>query len=148
MNDPLILLVEDNPDDEELTRLALAKCGIAHDLMVCRDGAAALAWLFEGVAGFDPASRPKVILLDLKLPKVEGLDVLRRLRRDLRTKLIPVVVLTTSLEERDVVASYGAGANCYIRKPVDFDQFAEVIRHIARFWLALNEGPIHPRRNG
>lgn len=143
-----ILLVEDNPDDEELTRLALQKAGIVHELVVARDGAEALDYLFAtGVhAGRDLRCQPAVILLDLKLPKVDGLEVLRQLRADPRTQLIPVVVLSTSREDQDIATSYLQGANSYIRKPVDFDRFIEVMQLAGRFWLAINEGPIHPRR--
>lgn len=150
MNERLLLLVEDNPDDEELTHLALQRAGIAHLLAVARDGAEALDFLFGtgAHAGRDPGHQPAVILLDLKLPKVDGLEVLRRLRADTRTQLIPVVVLSTSREEQDIANSYRLGANSYIRKPVDFDQFTEVMQQVGRFWLGINEGPLHLRREG
>jgi len=136
-----------NPDDEELTRLALQRTGIGHRLAVARDGAEALDFLFgEGAhAGRDARQRPAVILLDLKLPKVDGLEVLRRLRADPRTRFTPVVMLSTSREEHDITASCRAGANSYIRKPVDFDQFIVVMQHVGRFWLCINEDPVYPQ---
>lgn len=143
MNGRLILLVEDNPDDEELTRLALCRAGLDHTLTVVRDGAEALDYLFGtgSQAGRDLSEPPAVILLDLKLPKVDGLEVLRRLRADARTRLIPVVVLSTSREQQDIATSYLLGANSYVRKPVDFDRFADVMLQVGRFWLTINEGP-------
>jgi len=136
-----ILLVEDNPDDEELTRLALAKNNIANNLYVVRDGAEAIEYLFcRGAhAGRNPADLPTVILLDLKLPKVDGLEVLKQLRADARTCLIPTVILTSSKEEQDVITGYRLGANSYIRKPVDFDQFVDAVRQLGLYWLVLNE---------
>lgn len=143
MNGRLILLVEDNPDDEELTRLALCRAGVEHTLTVVRDGAEALDYLFGtgSHAGRNAGEPPAVILLDLKLPKVDGLEVLRRVRADARTRLIPVVVLSTSREQQDIATSYLLGANSYVRKPVDFDRFTDVMLQVGRFWLTINEGP-------
>ncbi len=143
MTTKYILLIEDNPNDEKLTLRALDKNNIANEVVVMRDGAEALDYLF-GVgahAGRDTDQKPAVVLLDLKLPKVDGLQVLRRLREDNRTKLLPVVVMTSSREERDLVESYSLGANSYIRKPVDFNQFSEAIRQLGLYWLVLNEIP-------
>ncbi|UCH52866.1 MAG: response regulator [Pseudomonadota bacterium] len=139
----VILLVEDNPDDEVLTRRALKKNDIPNEVVVARDGAEALDFLFGSGAhaGRDVAKPPQLVLLDLKLPKIDGLEVLRRLRADARTRLQPVVILTTSNEERDVVASYELGANSYIRKPVDFEQFMEAVRQLGTYWLVLNVPP-------
>ncbi|HHH35878.1 MAG TPA: response regulator [Gammaproteobacteria bacterium] len=141
MKNKTILLVEDNPDDEALTLRALKRNHIANEVVVTRDGAEALDYLFgEGkFAGRDPAQRPEVILLDLKLPKMDGLEVLKRLRADNRTRRIPVVILTTSSEEQDIAASYDLGANSYIRKPVDFRQFTEAVRQLGLYWLLFNE---------
>jgi two-component system response regulator len=138
-----ILLVEDNPDDEMLTIRALKKNNILNEVIVVRDGAQALDYLFaEGeYAGRDLDVRPEVILLDLKLPKISGLEVLKRIKSDDRTKLLPVVVLTTSTEEQDLISSYEFGANSYIRKPVDFDQFIRAIGQLGLYWLVLNEAP-------
>ncbi len=138
-----ILLVEDNPDDEELTRLALSKNNIINAFHVAHDGAEALDFLFcrGAYAKRDPADLPTLVLLDLKLPKVEGLEVLRQLRADERTRLMPVVILTSSKEEQDLVNGYRYGANSYIRKPVDFDQFVEAVRQLGLYWLILNEPP-------
>lgn len=143
MPDKQILLVEDNADDEVLTLRALKKSNILNEVIVARDGAEALEYLHcKGrFASRDPAERPQVILLDLNLPKVSGLEVLRRLRADPRTKLLPVVVLTSSKEDEDVLASYNLGANAYVRKPVDFGEFAHAIKHLGLFWLILNEPP-------
>ena len=132
----LILLVEDDPDHELLTIRALKKSNIANDVHVARDGAEAIELLF----GPTPI-KPQVILLDLKLPKVEGLEVLRRIRETPATKMLPVVVLTSSDEERDVVRSYQLGVNSYIRKPVNFNDFAEATRQLGMYWLVLNECP-------
>ncbi len=132
----LILLVEDDPDHELLTIRALKKSNIANDVRVARDGAEAIDLLF----GPEPL-KPQVILLDLKLPKVEGLEVLRRIREDVNTRMLPVVVLTSSDEERDVVRSYQLGVNSYIRKPVNFNDFAEATRQLGMYWLVLNECP-------
>jgi len=139
----MILLVEDNPDDEALTVRALKKNKIANNLAIVRDGAEALDFLFftGAYAERDPQEIPEVILLDLKLPKVDGLEVLRRIRADERTRLLPVVVLTSSKEEQDLIKSYKLGANSYVRKPVDFSQFVEAIRQLGMYWLVLNEAP-------
>lgn len=133
--------MEDNPDDEELTRLALEKNNIANIVHVARDGAEALDYLFcRGAhAGRNPVALPSVILLDLKLPKVDGLEVLRQLRADERTRLVPTVILTSSKEEQDIVTGYRLGANSYIRKPVNFDQFVDAVRQLGLYWLVLNE---------
>ncbi len=139
----VILLVEDNPDDEALTLRALNKNNIKNDVVVARDGAEALEYLFGTgkYAGRDTALVPQVVLLDLKLPKIEGLEVLRRVRADERTKLLPVVILTSSNEDQDRIAGYGLGANSYVRKPVDFSQFLDAARHLGLYWLVLNEPP-------
>ncbi len=143
MNEKTILLVEDNPNDEELTLRALKKNNILNPVTIVRDGAEALDYLFcQGVyAGRDARLQPAVTLLDLKLPKIDGLEVLKRLRTDARTRLLPVVILTSSKEEQDLVSSYDLGANSYIRKPVDFIQFMEAIRHVGLYWLMMNEPP-------
>lgn len=143
MSDKTILLVEDNPDDEALTLRALKKNNILNPVMIVRDGAEALDYLFcQGAfAGRDASPAPAVILLDLKLPKVDGLEVLKRLRADARTRLLPVVILTSSKEEQDVLSGYSLGANSYIRKPVDFTQFMEAIRQVGLYWLMMNEPP-------
>ena len=139
----IILLVEDNPDDEALTIRALKKNNILNEVVVARDGVEALDFLFaEGThAGRDISNQPQVILLDLKLPKLDGLEVLKRIREDQRTSLLPVVILTTSNEERDVINSYELGANSFIRKPVDFEQFIEAVRQLGLYWLVLNHAP-------
>jgi two-component system, response regulator len=146
VKEKIILLVEDNPDDVALTLRALRKNNIANEVVVAHDGVEALDYLFgTGMyAGRDASVLPQVVLLDLKLPKVDGLEVLGRLRADARTKLLPVVVLTTSKEDRDLTESYSLGANSYIRKPVEFDSFSEAVRQLGIYWLLLNEGP--PRR--
>ena len=138
-----ILLVEDNADDEALTRRALRKNNIGNELVVARDGVEALDFLFGTgeYEGRDLTRMPQVILLDLKLPKVDGLEVLRRLREDTRTRLLPVVILTSSREQQDLMDGYGLGANSYIRKPVDFAQFVEAVRQLGLYWLVLNETP-------
>jgi len=138
----VILLVEDNPDDEALTLRAFRRNNVRNPIVVVRDGAEALEWLFrEGAhAGRDPAD-PQVVLLDLKLPKVDGLEVLRRLRASDATRLLPVVILTSSKEESDVIQGYELRANSYIRKPVDFERFVEAVREIGLYWLVLNEPP-------
>ncbi len=139
----IVLLVEDNPDDEELTRMAFDSSRLLNELVVVRDGAEALDFLFiRGThADRDPEIVPQVILLDLNLPKISGLDVLRALRDDPRTSMIPVVVLTSSKEEEDVVRSYQLGANAYVRKPVDFAEFSEAATQLGVFWLLLNHPP-------
>ncbi len=138
-----ILLVEDNPDDEELTLLAFKEKKILNDIFVVRDGVEALDFLFcTGVhAGREPSEMPAVVLLDLKLPKIDGLEVLRRLRLEKRTKFLPVVILTTSKEETDLIKSYSWGANSYIRKPVEFGNFTEAVKQLGMYWLVLNEPP-------
>ena len=139
----VILLVEDNPDDELLTRRALKKNNIGNEVIVARDGVEALDYLFGTGAheGRDLSELPQVMLLDLKLPKIDGLGVLRRVRADERTRLLPVVILTSSREQQDLVDGYGCGANSYIRKPVDFAQFIEAVRQLGLYWLVLNETP-------
>ena len=142
-SDRVVLLVEDNPDDEALTRRAFRQNNIGNPLVVARDGAEALDYLFgEGdYAERDVSDLPQVVLLDLNLPKIPGLEVLRRIRDDPRTRLLPVVVLTTSKQEQDVVDGYRNGANGYVRKPVDFDEFVAAARQLGLYWLLLNEGP-------
>jgi two-component system response regulator len=141
--DKAILLVEDNPDDEALTLRALKKNNIKNEVVIAHDGAEALDYLFGTgkYAGRNTDVLPQVVLLDLKLPKVEGLEVLRRVRADKRTKLLPVVILTSSNEEQDRIDGYGLGANSYVRKPVDFNQFIDAARHLGLYWLILNEPP-------
>ena len=138
-----ILLVEDNADDEELTLRAFKKSKVLNQVEVVRDGVEALDYLFAtGVhADRDPKALPAVILLDLKLPKLGGLEVLRRVRADERTRRIPVVVLTSSNEEKDILSSYGLGANSFVRKPVDFAQFMEAAQQLGMYWLVMNEPP-------
>jgi two-component system response regulator len=137
----VILLVEDNSSDEKLTLLAFKKCGIANDVVVARDGVEALDYLFgTGIhAGRDVRELPAVVLLDLKLPRINGLEVLRRVRNDPQTKLLPVVILTSSKQDEDVMRGYSLGANAYVRKPVDFAEFAEAAKTLGLFWLLLNE---------
>lgn len=139
----IILLVEDNPDDEALTLRALKKNNILNEVVVARDGAEALDFLFATglYAGRDLNIIPQIILLDLKLPKVDGLEVLRRLRANDKTKLLPVVILTSSSEEADIINGYHLGANSYVRKPVDFAQFMEAVRQLGLYWLIINETP-------
>lgn len=143
MNQKIILLVEDNPDDEMLTLRALRKNNIGNEVIVVRDGAEALDFLFctGAYADRDFHDMPQLILLDIKLPKIDGLEVLRRIRADQRTSLLPVVMLSSSKEEQDLVEAYKGGANSYIRKPVDFTQFAESIKQLGLYWLVLNEPP-------
>ena len=143
MSDRLILLVEDNPDDEKLTVRALKKNNIVNEVAIARDGVEALDYLFGmGThAGRDVAIMPALVLLDLKLPKLSGQEVLRSIRADERTKRLPVVILTSSKEEQDLMEGYNGGANSYIRKPVDFTQFTEVVRQLGLYWLVLNEMP-------
>ncbi len=146
MENKTILLVEDDPNDEALTLRAFAKQNIKNQIVVVRDGAEALDWLFvRGAhANRDPGLIPQVILLDLNLPKVNGLEVLRAVRADPRTKRLPIVLLTSSKEDRDVIAGYDLGANSYVRKPVDFAEFAEAIRQLGLYWMVLNEpAPTH-----
>lgn len=146
----LILLVEDNPDDVELTMRALKKNRIATEVVVVRHGVEALDFLFASGAytGRNPELQPDLVLLDLKLPKVDGLEVLRRLRADGRTRLLPVVVLTLSNEEQDIQEAYRLGVNSYVRKPVDFDRFNELLQHLGRYWLDFNEAPLRRRGAG
>ena len=141
MPNKIIMLVEDNADDEALTVRALKKNNISNAIVIVRDGAQALEYLFATgtYAGRDVSEMPQLILLDLKLPKVDGLEVLRRLRADDRTRLLPVVILTSSKEERDLMEGYRLGANSYIRKPVDFVQFAEAVNQLKLYWLVLNQ---------
>jgi two-component system response regulator len=141
MNETVVLLVEDNADDEVLTLRAFKKSGIRNHVVVARDGAEALDWLFaRGAYGTrSPPTLPQLLLLDLNLPKINGLEVLLAVREHPRTKRLPVVLLTSSKEEQDVIAGYDLGANSYVRKPVDFVQFAEAIRALGLYWLVLNE---------
>jgi two-component system response regulator len=142
---PAVLLVEDNPDDEELTRRAFAACGLLNELVVARDGVEALDFLLRrGVWAARPEAGVPLVLLDLKLPKVDGHEVLRRMRADPRTNLVPVVVLTSSDEERDLVASYASGANAFVRKPVALGDFMAAVRSLGLFWLILNRPPPVP----
>jgi two-component system response regulator len=143
----IILLVEDNPSDEKLTTLAFKKCGVSNEIVVVRDGAAALDYLFGtgSHAGRDTSVLPTIVLLDLNLPKISGLEVLERLRADERTKLLPVVILTASREEEDILKGYSLGANSYVRKPVEFAAFVEAARTLGLFWLLLNEPAPVPR---
>lgn len=138
-----ILLVEDNADDEALTVRALVKNNVTNPIEVARDGAEALSWLLMTAQGA-PEGLPQLVLLDLKLPKIDGLEVLRRIRADERLRLVPVVILTSSKEDLDRLRGYGLGANSYIRKPVDFVQFTEAVRQIGMYWLLLNEPPPLP----
>lgn len=141
MSEKVILLVEDNADDEELTLRALAKSNILNRVVVARDGVEALDYLFgRGEhATRSTSDGPQVVLLDLKLPKLDGLEVLRRLRAESRTRRLPVVILTSSAEEQDIIRGYDLGANSYIRKPVDFTQFVEAVRQLGLYWLVLNQ---------
>jgi len=132
----VILLVEDNESDEKLTLRAFRNCGIANQIVVQRDGADALDWI---LAPANPL--PAIVLLDLNLPRIDGLEVLKRIRSDARTKILPVTVLTASKEQEDVIRSYSFGANAYVRKPVDFSEFAKAAQTLGLFWLLLNEGP-------
>ncbi len=140
-----ILLVEDNPDDEALTLKAFKKNNILNEVVVVRDGEAALDYLFARgeYAKRDKSVNPELILLDLKLPKIDGLEVLKIIKSDNRTQLIPVIILTSSSEEKDILKSYELYANSYIRKPVDFEQFSDAIRELGVYWLVLNETPNH-----
>lgn len=143
MNSKVILLVEDNPSDVGLTERALKKNAIFNQLVVAEDGQEGLDYLLgEGAyAGRDVSDLPVVVLLDLKLPRIGGLEVLRRIRADPRVRRVPVVILTSSKEEQDIAAGYDLGVNSYIRKPVDFNQFAEVVKQLGLYWLVINEGP-------
>jgi two-component system response regulator len=143
MAERAILLVEDNPDDEALTLRAFRKNNIKNDIVVARDGAEAIDYVFAtgAHAGRDVGDLPEVVLLDLKLPKVDGLEVLRRIREDERTRLLPVVILTSSKEEQDLAAGYRLGCNSYVRKPVNFDDFIEAVNRLGLYWLLLNEPP-------
>ena len=143
MSNKVILLVEDNPDDELLTLRALKKSGVSNEVVVAHDGVEALDYLFASgpYAGRDPSVMPQLILLDLKLPRVDGLEVLKRLRSDERTRRLPVVILTSSNEQRDMLDGYGLGANSYVRKPVDFVQFVKAVEQLRLYWLVLNEAP-------
>ena len=145
----MILIVEDNPDDEALTIRALKKNNIGNRVVVVRDGVEALEFLFctGAYASRDPNDMPQITLLDLKLPKVDGLEVLKRIRADPRTQLLPVVILTSSNEEQDLIGSYEYGANSFMRKPVDFDQFADSVHQLGLYWLVLNEVPLF-RKDG
>lgn len=145
MSQPIILLVEDNPDDEILTVRAFKKSNIANEVVVVRDGVEALDWLFGTGehAGRDVDQEPQVILLDLKLPRLDGLEVLRRIRADARTRLLPVVVMTSSQQDEDVIRSYELGANSYLRKPVDFERFVEAAKGVGMYWLVLNTRAPH-----
>jgi CheY-like chemotaxis protein len=143
MNEQVIMLVEDNSNDEELTLRALRKSNIANKVLVTRDGSEALDYLFArgAYAGRDVTDLPQVVLLDLNLPKIGGLDVLRAIRADERTKVLPVVILTSSKEDKDLAAGYASGANSYIVKPVDFTQFSESVRQLGLYWLVINHPP-------
>jgi two-component system, response regulator len=143
MSTKVILLVEDNPDDELLTLRALKKTGFRNEVVVAHDGVEALDYLFASgpYAGRDPAVMPQLILLDLKLPRVDGLEVLKRLRSDERTRRLPVVILTSSREQQDMLDGYGLGANSYVRKPVDFEQFVKAVEQLMLYGLVLNEAP-------
>ena len=143
MESLMILLVEDNPDDEVLTLHALKKSHIGNKVYVARDGAEALDFLFcqNQYADRDPHEMPQLILLDIKLPKIDGLEVLRRIRADERTSLLPVVILTSSKEQQDLLQAYKNRANSYVRKPVDFDQFADAVHQLGLYWLVINQAP-------
>lgn len=139
-----ILLVEDNPDDVELTKLAFEESKLCNEMVVARDGQEALDYLFGCGGDSCGEPMPSLVLLDLKLPKIDGMEVLRRLRDDPRTKCLPVIILTSSREDEDIVRSYSLGANAYVRKPVDFNEFVAAARALGLFWLVLNQPP--PRR--
>jgi two-component system, response regulator len=143
MAEKSILLVEDNADDEALTLRSLGKANICNEVIVARDGAEALDYLYGGgqYAGRDTSHMPTLVLLDLKLPRVDGIDVLNRMRQDERTRYIPVVVLTSSSEDEDMLRSYQSGANSYVRKPVAFSDFASAVNHLGLYWLLLNQVP-------
>lgn len=151
MRTGVILLVEDNPNDVELTLRAFERSQVLNEIVVARDGEQAIHYLFSTGphADRDPAMMPEVVLLDMKLPKIDGLGVLRRMRADARTKRLPVVMLTSSKEEKDVVSSYDLGANSFVRKPVDFGEFVDAARHLGIYWLVMNEpAPQKPRVQG
>lgn len=143
MSDKIILLVEDNPDDVELTQRALQRSHVLNQIVVVRDGVEALDYLFAAGdhAGRDPACLPQLILLDLKLPRLDGLQVLQRVRRHERTRLLPVVILTSSDEEQDQIQGYSLGANSYVRKPVEFESLVRAMEQLELYWLVLNEPP-------
>ncbi|HEY4128850.1 MAG TPA: response regulator [Gammaproteobacteria bacterium] len=143
MDEMMILIVEDNPDDEEMTLRSLSQAGLANDVQVVRDGVEALDFLFGTgpYAGRDMTRMPTVMLLDLKLPKLNGIDVLNRMRKDDRTRNLPVVILTSSSEDEDMVRSYNSGANSYVRKPVIFSDFVGVVSQLGMYWLLLNQVP-------
>jgi two-component system, response regulator len=147
MTQKFILVVEDNPDDEELTVRALTSANVANSVVVARDGAEALDFLFGtgSYAGRDTSQLPTVVLLDLKLPKLDGVDVLERIRADERTRLLPVVVLTSSKEQEDIISSYRLGTNSYVRKPVHFTEFSDAVRQLGLYWFLLNEAPPPPK---
>jgi CheY-like chemotaxis protein len=147
MNKKAILLVEDNPDDQLLTLRALKKNNFSNETVIARDGVEALDYLFGTgeFTGRDLNIMPVLVLLDLKLPKIGGIEVLRRIRSDERTRSLPVVILTSSSEEIDIIESYHLGANSYVRKPVDFNQFSESVKQLGLYWLLLNEPPIIKR---
>ncbi|MEO5913466.1 MAG: response regulator [Luteolibacter sp.] len=146
MNNKIILLVEDNPDDEELTLMALEKNNILNEVVVARDGEEALEFLFGDSPGSSIKRKtlPAIILLDLKLPKVNGLEVLQKIRSHERTRMLPVVILTSSKEDKDLIESYSLGCNSYVRKPVNFEMFVEATRQLGLYWLLLNEAPPDP----
>ena len=146
MADKIILLVEDNPADEALTLRALRKANIANRVVVARDGVEALDRLFSPAPGTPADELPQLVLLDLKLPKLDGHEVLKRIRADGRTRLLPVVILTTSVEDEDRLEGYRLGANSYVRKPVDFTEFAQAVMQLGLYWLVVNEAP--PILNG
>ena len=143
MREKIILLVEDNPDDEELTIRSLRKANMVNEIVVARDGREALDYMFcEGqFSGRDPLIMPAMVLLDLKLPKLSGLEVLRQIKANSRTKIVPVVVLTSSSEDEDMLNSYQSGANSYVRKPVAFGDFADAVSQLGLYWLLLNQAP-------
>jgi CheY-like chemotaxis protein len=143
MEEKMILLVEDNPDDEALTLRAFRKNNIKNKIVVTRDGEEALNYLFRrgAYAARDLHDFPEIVLLDLKLPKVDGLEVLQQIRANPSTRLLPVIILTSSKEEQDLIEGYSKGANSYVRKPVDFNQFIEAVRQLGLYWLVLNESP-------
>lgn len=146
----VILLVEDNPDDADLTRRAFTKNNIANKLVVAQDGVEALDYLFAAGAwtGRGEETDPTLVILDLKLPKINGLEVLRKMRADPRTRLLPVIILTSSVEEEDVIRGYDLGCNSYIHKPVDFLQFNEAVRQLSLYWLVLNQPPLSAKQRG